>query len=228
MMRKEEILIFAFGLAICMTISFVVLAAGELATEDNYAAGQITDIGKNASKDLSGAASGFQQNANNALEQNVSMNSSIRAVAGILFGLKQGEQISLQEFVVYGCLLLILVLMIREILVLVPFFEQIWSQWVGAVLITLLAGISGGMQKASYIFFSLGAFIAPLGNNKLLQLFVSLAILAVLFLVFSKLIKLVNKRRELTVIERKAHDLNEGAKSAKIFTEGVEELGKRK
>jgi hypothetical protein len=205
--------------ALILLSSFVIAANGTTGTDTGAA--NISNLG--------GVASSAGQEVQSKLTQDVAIPSSLQFLSRILFGVKEGEKIALNELIIMLAFTLVIFLVVYNLVAILPFFSgSAWKLWASSIIITLLVGVSGGIKDVSLFFAGLGAGIAILGKYPILRLIVSLAILGVILLTTTKVSNLIKAKMEIEKARETGAAVKRGAESGKVLSEGVSELADRK
>ena len=141
---------------------------------------------------------------------------------GSLFGVKDG--LDLRHLIVLLCLWLLLFLVLRQVLEVTPFFGKGWISWIGGAIITMIIALSGGLKESADFFFTLGGFFGVLRGQSVFQLFISIFVLLFFYTIFAKILKKVVRESRKAKAEALGRQLEEGAESAKVFSDGVKEM----
>jgi len=96
------------------------------------------------------------------LEQEITIPEDLQFLTRVLFGLKPETKVTLQEFVILIATFIIFFFIIRDVIAFVPFFETTAKSVIGAVLVTLLVGISGGFLLFVDLILSIGSLFGIL------------------------------------------------------------------
>ena len=169
--------------------------------------------------------SGFSDQTNTVLEKPVEISENF-AFVGMLFGVKQGEAVDLRHLIVLICLWFWVFLFIRQALTIAPFFGEGVISWIGGLIVTLLVALSGGLIEVAKLFFNLGSFFGVIRGHSFFQLLLSVVVLMVFFGAMSHIMKKVTREMRKAKAEALGETLKEGAKSAKVFSKGVQDLAK--
>jgi hypothetical protein len=121
-------------------------------------------------------------------------------------------------------LLIIIFLIMLSIIPMIPFFGG-WKSSVGAIIITLIVAVSGGINKSAIFFAGLGGGIEFLGRYSILRLITSLVVLGLIFLGTNKVSSLIKNKMELDAAKTTGARIKEGAESAQVLSGGVAQLG---
>ncbi|MEM4271366.1 MAG: hypothetical protein QXO70_04725, partial [Candidatus Pacearchaeota archaeon] len=102
------------------------------------------------------------QKISSTLEQEIEIPENLQLAARILFGLKPDKKVVFQEFIILIMTFVIFFFIIRDVMVFVPFFDTTIKSIIGAVLVTLLTGISGGFLLFADLMLFLSSFFGIL------------------------------------------------------------------
>lgn len=120
----------------------------------------------------------FKDKSNAFLEKDIQISEDWQGIARIVFGIKSGEVIDFQSFIVLIALLVILFLIIHEVLTITPIFGEGVRPWIGGVVITLLISTTGAIKESVVFFFGFGVFFRDISLLNLLFTLVLLVLLA--------------------------------------------------
>lgn len=98
------------------------------------------------------------------LEQKIEVPENLKVIARIVFGLKSNEEVDMQTLMVMVAIWIGLFALIAAILEFTPFLNKGFSRWLGAVVMTCLVGVSGGIKISAIFLLSL-ADIFRLGEK---------------------------------------------------------------
>ena len=82
--------------------------------------------------------------------------------ARVLFNLGTEGQLTLSLLVVLFALLAVLFMVLSSVMKFVPFFEG-GKAWIGAIVVSLIASLAGGIRESAYLFLSLQVKVGRLG-----------------------------------------------------------------
>jgi hypothetical protein len=128
---------------------------------------------------------------------------SLQIVTKILFGIE--KTLTVSSFIVIIGLWLIALLIIADVLKFAPFFKGI-KAWLGAVIISLIIGVSGGFKGAANFFLSIGDTIDIVGELPILTLVFTILILLVGTFLILYLLRLMRRKIEIYTNENKGMD----------------------
>ena len=151
-----------------------------------YAA-DILNNSKNATID-------FKGKSNEVLEKEVKIPDNLQIVARVLFGLKEGDKVDFQTFVLLFATFFIILILLHEI---ISVMFRDWKSWVFAIIVNLIIGISGGFREAIEFFFGIGNLFGFLEEYELLRFIIVLVLLFVLFYLLSKVFNKFKDKEEL-------------------------------
>jgi len=102
------------------------------------------------------------------LIQPVEIPDSLKVVVRIVFGLKADENLDTQTLMVMVAIWIGLFTIIAAVLEFLPFLNKGFSRWLGAVIVTCLIGVSGGIKTSAIFLLSL--------TSGIIDFFVAIAI----------------------------------------------------
>ncbi|MBI2452312.1 hypothetical protein HYV50_04530 [Candidatus Pacearchaeota archaeon] len=149
---------------------------------------------------------------NNILEKEIGIPENLEIFSRVLFGLKAGDKVDLQALVILIGLLVISLMLMKTIIEFMPFFENSLRGWLGAVIITLLIGVSGGFLLMADFLLDLGSLFGLLEEWGLARVVISLLLLVGFFYLITTFIKFI--KNKATVAEMEATGRNIGVASA--------------
>ena len=91
----------------------------------------------------------FNYKVNAFLEKPIILPEGVQKISRVLFGLKNNDNIEFAEFVIMLGFWIWAFITILNILVMLPFLNQGFSRWAGAIVIVLLISISGAFIDVS-------------------------------------------------------------------------------
>jgi len=151
------------------------------------------------------------------LEKEIAIPAGLQGLARVLFGIKPDAPVTFQEFIVLVAAFIIFFFIIRDIIVLVPFFDTTIKSIVGAILVTLLTGISGGFLLFVDMMMSLGSFFGILERWPIIVTTLIIVILVVVVYFLNKF--LVEFKRKSGIEAAEIEGLKTGAASKIIQRE---------
>ena len=138
---------------------------------------------------------GVKEKTNEILSNDVEVPQNMQLLSRIFFGLKAGEKLDLQNFVLYVCFFVLFVLLVHSA---VEVIFNGWKTWAISLIVALL-GSSGGVMKSIVVWYSgfgkLFGFLEEWG-------IIRLALVVIFMLVvFGILFKLLGKLKTMKGIE---------------------------
>jgi hypothetical protein len=172
-MKKEVMLafVFIFISLLCLQFTFAL----------NVSSGDVENI--NGSLNEAGKI------INSGLSQKVIIPSFLEDFSKIIFALDSQAPLDLQTFIIYLVVWVWLLMIIKYILEIVPFFGECWKSWLGAIIITALASTTGAIKNSTIWFFSLGKLLTDVSILWLIFDFLVLAVLSFGVFKFLKIMK---------------------------------------
>ncbi|MBI5803693.1 hypothetical protein HY450_00450, partial [Candidatus Pacearchaeota archaeon] len=144
--------------------------------------------------ELTQKVSEAKSKSNEILAKEIEIPENLQFVSKILFGIKTDRQVNLQELIILISLFVVLVLLIK---VAAEIFFSDWKSWVLAVIVALLASISGGVLLMTGFILDLSTLFGVLEELGVINLAIGLILLVVIFFALGKLLKSIkNKARE--------------------------------
>jgi hypothetical protein len=138
MENKREMLFFSFALALVLSLYFV--------SCENVGLVEIPN----------GTSANFTGGIGNTLSQNIVIPSGLEGFAKYLFNISSDKPMDLQTFIIYFCLWIMLLLIIKSAFEILPIFGEGWKSWLGAIVVTIIASSTGAIKTVAIWFFSLG------------------------------------------------------------------------
>src|SRR3989338_8280547 len=117
----------------------------------NEAAQNISSSGDGVTS-LRGASSATEL----SLEQPIVFSGNLRKYVNTIFHFSSEEPINLHLLILLIVILGVVVLILQQFMVLVPFFSQKWQSFSAAVIITLIASIAGTVRMSAFYLQDLG------------------------------------------------------------------------
>lgn len=195
-MKKEAV----FFVVMILLANFVFAAADsdtadvtpEGFQEENSLLNNFSDVGSDVKN-----FSGVKGKSNEVLAKEIEIPENLQFASKILFGLKSEGQVNLQQFIIMIGVFIFLLLLIKSILELVPFFGGGWKSWAGSILVTALVSVAGGTLLAVDFILSLSTLFGVLDDWGVVNLAIALALLVGFFFLLSKILKIVKRKTNL-------------------------------
>ena len=160
----------------------------------------------------------FREASNKILSQDVTIPENLQTPARMVFGLNIGEQIDFQIFVILFALLVILLLVVHEILEIIPIFGSRVKSWIGAIIVTLLASVTGAVKQTALFFFDIGGYVQFLKDWGILRFLVVLIFLIILvYYGFFRLLRKIKREEEEIKAEQAGLKVGIGAALTRMF-----------
>ncbi|MDO8517013.1 MAG: hypothetical protein Q7S33_02710 [Nanoarchaeota archaeon] len=186
---------------------------------------QNTDqIGKNIKNDLNQAQVNASQQTKNMLEQEIQVPSYLQTFAKLLFGLD--KSFSLSHFIVYLCIWIMIFIIIFDIISFMPFANTGVLKFVASLVIAALISITGSLNLLASFFIDIGSFFKFAGNHPTLSLVIAILLILILVGIINFLSRKIKNKIIIAKGEEAGTEIKEAKKAAKVFSKGVEELGK--
>ena len=141
------------------------------------------------------------------LSNKVDIPPNLEIPAKIIFGLIEGDKLDLQNFIVLLALWFIVFLVLHTFFEIVPLVGEGWKAWLVAFLVTGLIAVSGAIRQMGLFFFGFGNLFGFLAQYSLLRLILVLLLLAGLFYILFKLIKLYKHKIEFEDMVEAGYDV---------------------
>jgi len=219
-MKKELI----FGFFVLILLSANVMAAegddpGAGLTGDN--SGDATDA-DGTTEQLGDLTSGVdtsqaKSKTNEILAKEIQIPEKYQKIARLVFGLKEGAPIDLQTFI-------ILVVVWLGCLITMKFFADILpssnlKKWAGAVIVTLLMAISGGLLLATQFFLDLSQLFGLIKEWGVFSTAMAIIMAAIIVYVSSFVVRYLKLRSGEARAYRKGEDIAFLSTAARIARE---------
>lgn len=202
-----------------LTILFLLLLATPLIlAEEN-----ITD---KAQEGLSALKGGLDLKTENILEREIQIPSSLQIPARILFGIKDTTTITIERLVVLLAIWIVLFTLIQGALTLTPFFKGEWLRPLASGVITILVAMTGSINSMTIFFFNLGDTFEWMSKLGPFQIFIGLAIAALIFFIGRKVTDIIEKKMLLSKAESSGESIGRLIATAKTSEESARELTK--
>ena len=167
----------------------------------NEAAQNISSSGDGATS-LRGASSATER----SLEQPIVFSGNLRKYVNTIFHFSSEEPINLHLLILLIVILGVVVLILQQFMVLVPFFSQKWQSFSAAVIITLIASIAGTVRMSAFYLQDLGKSFEFLGSSGLLSLFVIVIVLIFAYYAVSKALVMLKQSGRVSSAEQIGFD----------------------
>lgn len=135
----------------------------------------------------------FGDTTNNLIEKEILINENLAIFVRVLFGIKGPVTISFAIMIILIWLMMLIFL--RNILILTPFFKGGIS-WVAAIVVNLLIALSGGMRLLTKLFLETGSIFKFLEEWTTGALIFSIILLIIIFMVLKKAIRFIKMKEE--------------------------------
>ena len=132
--------------------------------------------------------------SNTALEKEVELPAAAEFFARIFLGIKPEEPVTSQVFVVLVVCFIIFFLILKDIISLVPFLQESWKRWIGALIITSLVGLSRGLIVFAMWVTDLMNAIEFLTRTKVIGLIILFLLLFVILMLFNMIKKTIEMK----------------------------------
>src|SRR3989338_4095730 len=141
-----------------------------------------------------GSLGDVQEKSNEFLSKNLTIpqGKTIR----LLFNMKPEETLTTEKIMVMVCIFIGLIILLQSILVITPFFEGSKS-WLGAIVITLLIGISGAINELVIFLFKFANVFNVLEKWRPLAVVFAILITFAFFYGINKITKTMKKKIEI-------------------------------
>jgi heme A synthase len=143
----------------------------------------------------------------------------LQSAARFIFALDSSQVITLSHLIILIVVFFALLLIISSVMEFVPFFEGIKS-WIGAIVITLLMSVSGGLRDASSLLFELGDRSSASNLGKI-WLVLIVAVILVIGWGISKALKIVRDKIGIEEAEQVGRDVSLKPLLKKLKEKGV-------
>lgn len=185
-MKKEFV---GFALLVFIIVMLAAALAGHACAQEE------------AKQALKNATAGFGEKSNAALEKDFAIPENMQIPARIVFGLKQGEMIDFETLVIMIVLLFIMFMIFLRVAAFIPFFSKGFSMWAAALIMTLLAGVSGGIVEATRILQALFGF-GVFGKYAAVSMISIVIIILIIGLGAGKLLGMLKERADVMKAEQ--------------------------
>ena len=157
----------------------------------------------------------FKSKSNEALDKEIKIPDKLQILARVLFGLKSGETVSLSMFIVFISVWIIFLILLRSIVLLIPFFNETTS-WPASIVIMLLLGISGGIEAIAKLILWIGSLFGILKDWEIFSLIISIIVVFGLALIISKAMKRLGLSEEIDKMEGVGRNIGFAGEVGKI------------
>ncbi|MEM2933007.1 MAG: hypothetical protein QW622_02260 [Candidatus Pacearchaeota archaeon] len=162
------------------------------------------------------------QKISSTLEQEIEIPENLQLAAKILLGLKPDTKVTFQEFIILIMTFVIFFFIIRDVMVFVPFFDTTIKSIIGAVLVTLLTGISGGFLLFVDLMLSLSSFFGILERWPIITIVLVFILLFGLSFILNKVLTQLKQKTQIEIA--KGEGLKTGA-ATKLVQKQAEIMG---
>ena len=209
---KKGILIFSL-IFICLILASSIYAQEQLANQ--------AQNDSNKSVDIKNKANEVTTKINNVLEKEIIVPDSLQGFARVLFGLKPEHKIDFSTLIILIAIWAGFVTLMSYLFSLMPFMNKGVPKFLGAIVVTCLVAISGGLLAMASFFLDIGRLInfferlwAPL---KFLSLVFSIIIAAVIVFLFSYVVRILKDKAEIEEAEAVGMKVGMGQRLIKEF-----------
>ena len=144
--------------------------------------------------------------AESSFEQPIVFSGNLRKYVNTIFHFSSEEPINLHLLILLIVILGVVVLILQQFMVLVPFFSQKWQSFSAAVIITLIASIAGTVRMSAFYLQDLGKSFEFLGSSGLLSLFVIVIVLIFAYYAVSKALVMLKQSGRVSSAEQIGFD----------------------
>jgi len=172
----------------------------------------------------------LSQNSNipnqNITKEDIQVPENIKKLSNSLFNLNN-EDVSLEKLILLCALFLILIIMLFEIFKIMPLLSNSFLRVLGAIIVTILASISGGVNKSVFLFlFWANSFNFSRSGAAKITIFIIVSI--ILIIIVAKFSDYFKAKMVLDKAEELGEKLRQGKESAEIFNNATRALAKAK
>jgi len=164
-----------------------------------------TQNDSNKSVDIKNKANEVTTKINNALEKEIIVPDSLQGFARVLFGLKPEDKVDFNTLIILLAIWAGFLYLMIYIFSLMPFMNKGFSRILGAIVVTCLVAIPGGLLAMASFFLDIGRAInfferlwAPL---KFLSVLFSIIIAAVIVFLFGYVVRVLKDKAEIEEAE---------------------------
>ena len=149
----------------------------------------------------------FRDRPNDVLDQSVEFPEEIKSITRVAFGLDEDHNVDLQVFIVLLGIWIVMLLIVKSILDIVPFFGVGWKSWIGGIVVTLLMATTGALRISAEFFFSIGTSIKVLGDWGIAVILFTLVILFIILYAVTKVTNILKYNMGLEEIKKFGYNL---------------------
>lgn len=175
--------------------------------------------------DLRQAGKQIADKGKSVLSSQVAIPTYLQGISKLFFGFDNGT--TLDVFIVILMVWIVIFVFMLYIMPFVPFFHSKLTSIFGALIVTLLIGISGGLKDGAYFFLTLGGILNFLDAWPTLKFFIAVVIIIAILFLGSNIFRMLRMRYEIALAEKTGEDIAEGSRFAKIFSFAGKKLGER-
>ena len=146
----------------------------------------------------------LEKKSDEILTREIEIPEKFQIAAKIVFGLKAEEKVDLQTFVILIGLWIILLIIIVSLLGIVYAGAE---KWLLGVVATLLIAITGVMKKLAIFLIGFGNLFGFLEKAGWLKFILILGLMAVLFYIFSRVLKLIKNKTDIEKAVQTGYDI---------------------
>ena len=215
-MKKEIILL----ILLTLLISPVILAVEDTTTTTTPK--DVTQI----KEQLSTLKGGLNEKTENTLEKEIQIPNQLQIPVRIIFGLKDKDTITIERFIVLCAIWMMFFFLIQGILKLTPFLNKGLQNILGSVIITIIIAITGTINNLVVFYFNLGKTFKWMEALGPFQIFIALAITALILLITHHILNIIEKKLLLTKAEISGENIGTMVTMAKINKRNINKLSK--
>lgn len=193
-----------------------------------FAAGDNTTIPspEQIKEGLSALGGGLEDKTENIIEREIQIPNQLQIPVRIIFGLKDKYVITIERFVVLCAIWMMFFFLIQGILKLTPFLNKGLQNIIGPIIITVIIAITGIINSIVIFFFSLGDTFEWLEALGPFQIFVALAIVALILFITHHILNIVEKKLIITKAEISGENIGTMVTIAKTNKKSIDKLSK--
>jgi hypothetical protein len=151
----------------------------------------------------------FQASSNAFFEKDITIPSQFDVFAKIIFGVNESNSLDVSSLIILIALWIFILLIVKSVFEIIPLFGDGWKSWLGAIIVTLLASISGGIKDAAVFFFDLRRLFGLLGNYSFFFIVLNIIILVAMGYGAGKLLHML--KHESRKVAKRQQGFEEGA-----------------
>lgn len=138
------------------------------------------------------------------VEKEILINENLAIPIKILFGVK--GPVTLSFAIMILLIWIMMLIFLRNIMILTPFFKGGMS-WLMAIVVNLLIALSGGMKFLTKVFLETGSIFKFLEEWTTGALIASIILVIIIFLVLGKAMKFIRRKEEIMKAEEESTKL---------------------